>query len=613
MRIYGAELEAPKINTATNPEEFTSDSGNTFARDDFTGGAGLLRAHERDLPVDAARRYWDSRNIDTAFRPGGELRDIRLLHTTELADASASTGLRMVWTGSRLLRAGATTIRVSTDPLAGSFSDESPHVAEGATTVSDVAFLGTTEYSALNANGIHEKVSGGSWAHYNALAADRLWSVGGDKQRLVGRGNSGRSLYEVVASGAAPSALITLPPGETFTGVTDAEGAILASATNGYIYAFSVNSSGNLALLGQTHIPGEHVTAVAGTGTTTVMFGTGADTVGGGTIGRLYRAELSSAGVLENRQTIWQWGDESETRNRAPQVFVVSRDVIYTVVREDANETHVWRYDLAGGMSRWWIVAAGALCTGAALVDGRFVCALDGVGIYRQTQTYAGASDNYLIGPFGDHFDAGDKNWVGARLETSVVPSGGRVDLYFSTDTDDMSDADSVTWLRGRTAESGETASGEEPLNGIYARGIVGKIVLTKGTSDTPKVRSFGFRSQPGASDVLIDLPVDVGDQVERRNRRPHRVTGRGQALWAALEAKRGRACTLTIFRPDGLFSGQITNVSAPIQVLTARGSVTQYALVTFRGQATDSAGSAEEGSALGLGVLGLDVMGGVV
>lgn len=594
MQLDAAPLEAPRVDTASNPEEFVPDAGKVFARNDFTGGEGLRIAHARDLPEGADRRFWDSRNVDPGPRAGTGLNGPRNLHGTELADAAALTGLRMVWTGSRLMRAGGTLLRVAADPVAGVFSDENPHAGEGSTTILDVAAHGTTEYMCAG-HGIHRKLSGGAWEHWNGLAASRLWVA---LDRLIARSADGRSIYEVTSTTTPTTALLTVAPGEQVTGVAEHGAAILACSDNGTIYAIGPNES-TLALepKAQTRVAGEQVTAIA-SAKNYVFFATRSPVVAGGAVGRLYRAVLSGSLVLEDQQTLREWGDDTATVDHSPAVLAVSREAVYTVVRFQ-GEAQCWRYSLDGaGMARWWIFDVDAACSGAALVEGRLFAGIDGSGVWRRSDTYVAG---WLIGPYGDHFDAGDKNWVDARLEGSVLPSGGSIELYVTSDIAAMTDPDHAAWRRVRRHTSG-TPTGEEALSDVVARGVAGMAVLTPPTSESVEFQSFGFRMLPGGSDEVLDLAIDVGDQVERRRgRRPHRVRGRGHDLFKALRAMRGQAVTLRIFDLDDVLVGQIERVAAPVEVKTDRGSITQFCLVRFRGQLVTDAPELSDGGAWGL------------
>ena len=106
----------------------------------------------------------------------------------------------------------------------------------------------------------------------------------------------------------------------------------------------------------------------------------------------------------------------------------------------------------------------------------------------------------------------------------------------------------------------------------------------------------------------MVDIPVNVSDQVERPFRKRLKVNGQGELVYQALRNKEGKNVQLEIFRPDTLLRGIIENVSSPIEEISARGSVTTYCLVRFRGSKVIQISTAGEG--LGIALLGTGRLG---
>lgn len=602
LAIESAPLQANRVQTSENPTEFFSDFGDIFGRADFTGGEGLRYAHRSDRPANAEARFWDSENVDVSQPPDREDAGIRLLHSTEQIDASVETNLALVWNGTNLYMAAGTTLRSSSTPLASSpgFTDESPHAGESATMVEGVAALGGDVYAALGVNGIH-RYTGVSWAHWNDLQADGAWSV---KGRIVA--SKGQSFYEVASSGAAPSPIVTLPAGKVWTSAVDAGDAILATATDGYIYAFAADDAGVLVLLAQSPVSGEEPQAVAYT-QGVVVYATSQVTETG-TIGRLWRADLTDGYTLANAQLLRQWGDEDVTVDRSPRAALALRDAVLVGVRDTASKSHLWRFDLAsGGIVRDLTLDAGGLVQGLASIDGRTFATVAGDGLWRETTDLA--ASGYLIGPLGDFFSAEEKSWVSARIDTAPVAASESVELFYTVDPAALSDPDSPAWVRVKHVSGGPDTT-ETPLRGAFSRFIAGMVKVSTTGATSPVVRAFSFRSYPGPGDVIVTIPVNVSDLVESVGRRPRKIPGRGHLFFSELLAREGRGALLEIYRPSLRVRGLIESVGVPMQGRGDRGSQTVYALVRFRGRKT-SLGTAAVGGSMGVQTMGIEGMGG--
>lgn len=574
------------VDVSQNPEDFTASYGKVFSRSSFSGGEGLDRAHRRGATDRDYSRYWDSRNVDVTPARPGEPERLRLLHETGSASTGAGTG-RMVGTRAGVLywvggTSGVDVLRCA-NPTAGTptITVEDPHATEGDQTVLDLAVLGDKVYAAITTNAVHVRASAGTWTHFSDLAGLRVWSY---KGRLLV--STGAALYEVDEA-AASTLLETLPSGQTWTDVADAGSVLLATATDGYIYAWSEENL-TLTLVGRTEMEGEQPTAIGST-QGIVFVGTREATIAGGYIGRMWRATIVGTRLRET-QLLHTWGDGSETRDRSPRAFLATREAVWTALIEDGDETHVWRYHLAtGGLSRDLVFTVSAAPLSLAAVDKRIFLALSASGIYRELTTYA--STGWLISPMADFFTADRKNWVGARLETDGLVTQETATLYYSTDPDALSDSDHASWVSAVavTAASGTTTgrvTGEQRI-ATTARFLLGKLVLAASTAKTttPEVYAFSFRGL--LPEVTVELPVNVSDWMERPGRAPVRVPGYGDGMWVAVKAREAGAVTLTVYQPAEKVEGVIEKVTLPVQEIRARGSTTLYCLVTVRGVRT--------------------------
>jgi hypothetical protein len=107
---------------------------------------------------------------------------------------------------------------------------------------------------------------------------------------------------------------------------------------------------------------------------------------------------------------------------------------------------------------------------------------------------------------------------------------------------------------------------------------------------------------------LVVDIPVNISDHIERPYRKRIRVNGQGELVYQALRNKEGQNVQLEIYRPDTLLRGIIENVSSPIEELSPRGSVTVYCLVRFRGSKVIQISTSGEG--LGIALLGVGRLG---
>ena len=93
LTITTAPLSAQQVNTAQVPEEFRAEFGQSYARSDFSGGAGLDQAHQRVQGTNDFRRFFDSKGIDVFKNAddSGKAYSIELLNETTGVTSRAST------------------------------------------------------------------------------------------------------------------------------------------------------------------------------------------------------------------------------------------------------------------------------------------------------------------------------------------------------------------------------------------------------------------------------------------------------------------------------------------------------------------------------------------
>ncbi len=607
MNINTAPLQAQAIQTSETPEDFQQEFGQIYSRVDFSGGSGLDKAHQRQAGETSFSRFWDSSGVDVfSGKQVGQEYNVGLLNSTEEptnGTTLGTNGYMQQLDGTIFYADGADLKKIAT-PLTGDVStDGTPSAGND---ITGLAIMGNQLF--IVANGvIYQRTSAGTYGSgYNSdNTYSKLWAA---KGRLIVSDTSG-VLYEIEPS--SPTAgndtvIHSLRNGRNWTDVCDAGAVVLACADDGYIYSLTDESS-NLTLKGQTFIEGEIPNAID-TAQGFIFFGTYENTASG-KIGRLYRADITNANnlyVLVNSQLIKQWGDGTTTLDQAPYRIVSTRDSIYTGIIDSASKTNFWRYYLpTGGIARDLEFGESGVVKGIAVYSDRLFATVSGGGIYRETANYV--SSGYIITALADFFTSEDKQWVGAKLNTNDV-SSGTVQLSTSTIATDINDSSSSTWQSQVIINSGRGGE-EEVMNLVDGRWIAGKIdISTDDQAQSPELLSFAIRGFQLVNDLIVEIPVNISDHIERPYRKRIRVNGQGELVYQALRNKEGKNVQLEIYRPDTLLRGIIENVSSPIEEISPRGSVTVYCLVKFRGSKVIQISTAGEG--LGIALLGVGRLG---
>mgnify|MGYP001313186124 CR=1 FL=1 len=600
MNINTAPLQAQAIQTSETPEDFQQEFGQIFSRTDFAGGSGLDKAHKRNAGENDFQRYWDSKGVDVfSGKAVGQEYNISLLHDTDEVQTTTGTNLYMQELGGEIFYADGAVLKKVATPLTGSVADDGTPSAGN--NITGMAVLGTKLYLVANGD-IYVRNSAGSYATYNTHKTfDKLWSM---KGRLVASATNGE-LHEVAATSSPPT-MKALPSGSSWTDVADGGAVVLACADDGYIYSFADESS-TLTLKGQTFVEGEVPNAID-SAQGFIFYGTYQNTASG-KIGRLYRAEITNANnlyVLVNAQLIKQWGDGSTTLNQAPYRIISTRDSIFVGIIDSASKTNLWRYYLpTGGIARDLEFAESGIVEGISVFSDTIFATVSGKGVYRETSNYV--SSGYLISALADFFTSEKKQWVGAKVTTNTV-TAGQIKLSTSIVPSDINNPTATTWTE-QVNIGGGTGGEEQIMENVTGRWLSAKIdITTDDTSLSPEALAFAVRGFQLVEDLVVDIPVNISDQIERPNRKRLRVNGQGDLIYQALRNKEGKNVQLELYRPQTFLRGIIENVSAPVEEISARGSVTVFCLVRFRGSKIFTVSSAS--TTLGTGLLGVERLG---
>ena len=620
MTIQSSDVQAgQQVNVKQNPEDFTSNLGRIYSRNRFDAGQGLDTAHRSDGKPDDVNRFWDSKGIDVFHGDDETAYNIHLLHqTADMNVRGASTSfvsdnnyLAQTTNGTIWVTDG-TSVWYSAD--AESWTEIDSTVNGATDNFTGIATFGNSLYLTTKDGTSSSQLiyyNGSTWTELNNSQTTNggltgIWFV---KNTLWITGNDGTAEYiwdinpfdSWSASNLADGdAIIEVEPTHRITDIVDAGAAVLAASTDGNIYSFKL-SSGIFVNQGQSTIPFEEVHSLAAS-EGIVFFGTKENTRN---IGRLYRAELVAADdlyVLANRQLIKEWAIDSI--NTTPTSMFTSRDSVYIGVQEGTNEANLWRYYLpTGGLARdLQTTGTGQIC-GITQTGGMFVMVSMGSDVYKEQSTYE--SEGYLITSAADFFTAESKQFVGAEISTVNMPTNTEVELLYSTKFEALNNPNDSSFVSALTQISG-TGDVEKQIAEV-SRYIVGKVVL-KSTNNvsTPEVKSLQFRALARPELVVVQIPINISDRVERPGRKPIRVKGLGDALYRALRDKEGTSVTLEIFQPEEIIRGVVEQISYPIQSNEVVGSDTHYAIITVRGTRQATLEDVTSVNTLGIAAFGI-------
>ena len=578
MTIQSSDIQDAGVNVRQNPEDFTSNIGRIYSRNDFSGGSNLDNAHKANGNPNDVRRFWDSQGVDVFNTDLGKGYNVQLLHTTDKEQALSSAVSHMAVVGTRIYVSDDETLYKSDDGGANWST-----VTEGLTAgyqIKGLAAHGDLLYITANngsAGEIESLTSGGtSTQKMSAAVYDKLFSVKG--QLIVSIGNA---LHAYDGNTTVGSAIVTLPSGQTFTDATDAGAVVLVTATDGRIYSLK-DISGTLTLKGQTEIPGEQVTCIVQS-QGIVFYGTKELQTGSKVIGRLYRANLTVADdlyVLANNQLIKQW--DKDSIDNSPNALFTTRDSVYTGIKETGSTSFLWRYYLpTAGIARYYKASAGGTVNNIVSVNEKFVFTVASDGVYKQTSVFE--QEGFLIAPPADFFTAENKQFVEASIEVEALSDNNTVELHLSNKYEAINDSNDSTWDLEVNALSGV---GEEAVQlKRVARYVVAKVVLKSPNQvNSPKFKAFRVRALARPELVVIQIPVNISDRVERPFRKPILVRNLGETIYQSLKDKEGNAVTLELYDPAEIVRGVVEKISYPIQSNPNVGSVTQYAILTVRG-----------------------------
>ena len=315
----------------------------------------------------------------------------------------------------------------------------------------------------------------------------------------------------------------------------------------------------------------------------------------------MYRASLTIADdlyVLANQQLIKEWNIVDVSSQ--PMFLYTTRDSVYTGIKESASETFLWRYYLpTAGIARDLKCSASGFIKGISRVNEKMITIVGGSGFYKETEIYE--EEGYLITSVADFFTAEKKQFVEAQVETGNVDSGDAVELHFADELNAINDKDDTNWEIVVNVISGSGTAAAQ-MNNVSRYGAM-KVVLKAAsgidvTDTTPTVQSIQVRALARPELVVVQIPVNLSDRVERPMRKPITVKNLGETIYQTLKGKEGDSVTLELYEPEEVIRGVVESIQYPITgQYSELGSVTQYAIITIRGTRQEIYGNVTSGN----------------
>lgn len=616
LLVETARDQAQRVQTEANAEDFVPEFGNVFSRSDFSGGEGLDFAHVPNLDEFARTRFWDSKGISVFSSEPGTLDAVEVLTGVEAVSGTGTdTEPYMVIhpDGYLIVCDGQNVTKVSTPLGTPSTASEDPFSTDTAT-IDHIVLVGDEMFATGSGatSKLAKRSAAGSWSTLAGALdiSSKLWYA---KGRLMGAVDT---VLHVIneTDGTTLATMHTLPTGETWEAVIDA-GPILMAAGGGQLYMFE-DQAGTLTLVNQVSITATDLPVSLAAGLGTILIGTEETAVGGGSRGRLYRAQVGAADTsfaLVGIQLLRTWEPPTTTSSGAPRAFAVARDSAYMIVHESATETYVWRYYFpTAGISRDRLLESttGAQGYGFGFLQDVAFASVGGQGVVRDSGELQGAA--YIILPAADFFTSTTKSWLGCTTTAEGFDGGGLVRTYYSTNVEALLDPLHASWTLIQTIQDESAAGIEIPFTNVQSRWMILKIEIAPVAqgSTGPRLRSVAVRGYTDSEEVLITLPVSTSDRVERYGRRTINVPGWGNHVFEELLSREARPVVLEVFNPPLTVRGTIEAIRLVTNAQPERGSAPEYVLLLIRGRILEQIVGVTQGGSGGIGLIGVDLLG---
>ena len=602
VQIQYADMQSPRIRTGEDPEDAGApDFGYKFARSDFTGGEGLDFAHRMENPENYRTRFWDSKGIDVFVPEPGEQRRLRLCREVDHIESVQSNGQAAVEIfDEKLFCADGEDVIVIENPSSSSFSSSTENIGTGLSAYGLVAFGGYL-YAACGSDGIYRRDHDGNWEEYNTQDAYGIWA---EKSRLFVVNSN--ELLEVPSDSPDDVEIVaTTSSGSTWTDMTSVGDAIAASSSEGSIWFFTLAGEEDINLIPAAQVPLYSDIPVAVSGYRGLLFYLTYQRLETGYMARFWRGVFQQGDITETT-LIREWGKTSAPLPHAPHSLEPHRGKIYMGIPEPEG-TYLWKYDLetTGRVRDIGIEGVTGSIGGIKSFSNTIFYSINDDGLYRESRSHV--ESGYLILPLVDFFDGQRKSWASVDIDVPRLSDDERVRVYYSTDPDAINDPDHDSW---REVVYVETQSPDEPIRfrRVSSRYLTLKVEFDRGEDheSTPTMRSISVDAYPGETDVMMQVPVNVSDRLERPGRRAVMVDNLGDITYRFLQSKHSRSVYFELYRPQERIMGTVVDVSERIPYVNKiTGSVTYIANLVVRGRRVGRLTQALSPDLIGISFLG--------
>lgn len=505
-------LKPVRSDVGNDPWETRPESGDAWSQGDFSHGSGQEYFHEQNRDV---KKFLWSEGFDLLSNPG------RISHLQATTKAKTITGTgKMAVAGGLLFIADPTHVQRGDGTLPGTYTSEDPYAGETAdTAVYDLVGSGDELYAALGGRGVHKRDSGGTWTHFNDVAATCLAWV---KDRLMAA--DGRNIYEIspASTTSTPASIVTLPAGWTFTSIFESGAFIYACASNtnsghSKVYAFN-EQNGIIVVLTSTDMPRDQIIKTGVGYLNLIYLGGGTATTSGGYDPVVYQAFGDGSGGLNYVKLADATGagaSDLGVRCIKPLGETVALGWSLGAGATFGERTGLALHDLGRDAFVNYLKREGA---GHVVVDdirrykGRLVFVVDGDGLYYENPSLFVPTAT-MIPSVADWDNAGLKIWDRVELFTKPLPVGGakvQVDYTKKLPEDD-------DWVAALTYNVPGTTGQQTKLVNIKSRMFGLKFTSTSSTDQTlaPEILSFAVRSNPAPAipEYTLTRTIQIFDQ----------------------------------------------------------------------------------------------------
>ena len=601
--VVTAALEADRINTAENPEEFSAALGDEYGRSDFTGGEGLAFAHEREPKESAGSRFWSSQMLEIEPPGSGERRSVKVAKalekpaaTTPLVSTPGPDGFvpaTLTASGTDLWYPSANTTVKITNAHRSTATDatQSPHAADPADNVYMLARGPAGDlFAAVDANGIH-RLQSGTWAAYATGTYRGVWYA---KSRVIAWDYANSTIVEIDDTGTA-TVILTLGFGNTPVAVTDAGAAVLVALQDGTIFSCALDELNNLGVVTQslaTQVSSGNFVTLASHGG--VIFLATHHTEAAAAVAKVWKAQLGTDLVLTSMELLRTFRHATEDRY-VSSFWPYGEHVWFAVA--GGSQVPLWSYNLATEAlveaHRATVGSGTASTASAVVVAGQPAVIVNGTVdeyfvVPADTDSYVtglvGVAAPHLITACADFYTSDEKAWSTVTVDAEV-PSGTSLEVLVSTDPDGLGSNSHPSWVSVMTLVGPQTGTRFSEALNLESRWIAVQFRFTATTTATPKLYGFSVRGLPTTDEVVVRLPVAVGDWVERPYRRPYMVRDHGMTVYAALRGMEGKAVTLSLLRENLIVHGVLQSVEDVTYDRRKRGPTVPFAILTVHGR----------------------------